>query len=514
MNLELHIKRLIVIYVLALSFLSFSSHATIRSEFLSVADSILLHSDPDEFDSLMRHYEILGYDYLKQGNYDSANVYLLKELEIKRLRLSPTDYKLGNLYVNLGVLNFRTWRFEKALEYYRMAEEIYRGIDNNYIDLGSIYVNEAIIYRLLGDYDKAELHCNNAIRIFSRQKSINYYYLKIAYYNLGLINENAEKYENAIESFTKCINYSRDRDTLHLLNSVAGIALCYEKLNRDSLALQFHESSIDIATDYYGEDSPKLSDYIMNFGLFKIEQLGQLKEGKELYDNALRLFIKMVGEKAEKTSRCLHNIAEYYYVYQGDIERSLQLLQHSLISAEPQFNDSSIYANPEINTERLNMRLLESMKLKGRVLLSSYYKSGLIMDLSSSLETYDLALQNIDKMRVRYGSENSRLIISKQQYSTFLEAIFVANLLYSLTDNSDYLQKSLEYNERAKAFSLLISIRNLKAKQFGRIPEELLDQENDLSRQLSLYEELIFEEKKRESIDQIKLETWEERLFW
>ena len=250
MIFELHMKRLIVIHLLFLSFLGNASHASIHSNLPTLTDSLLLHSNFDESDSLMRHYEILGYDYLKEGNYDSANVYLLKELEIKSLRLSPTDYKLGNLYVNLGVLNFRTWRFEEALDYYRKAEEIYRGIDNNYIDLGSIYVNEAIIYRILGDYEKAELHCNNAIRIFSRQKSINYYYLKIAYYNLGLINENAGRYENAIESFTKCINYSRDRDTLHLLNSVAGIALCYEKLNYDSLALQFHESSINIATAF------------------------------------------------------------------------------------------------------------------------------------------------------------------------------------------------------------------------------------------------------------------------
>lgn len=514
MTRRFNIKKQTVILLLGLALTYTYSFCAVNTLGSDAFDTLNLFMNPRLQDSLMRHYERTGYNYLKDGNYDSADYYLLKELEIKRIILSPTDIKLGNLYVNLGVLNFRIWRFEEALEYYRKAEEIYRGIDINYIDLGSIYVNEAIIYRLLGDYEKAELHCNNAIRIFSRQKKINYDYLKIAYYNLGLINQNTENYERAIESFTKCINYSRDRDTLNLLNSVSGIALCYEKLDKDSLAMHFHKTAINIAESFYGINSPEIADYLMNFGIFKIEKLGELNEGKELYDIALIKYKEMSGMKSEKTSRCLYNLGEYYYLYENSVSKSLQLLQQSLIAAESNFNDTSVYTNPQVNTDRLNIRLLETIKLKGLVLLSMYYETGILRYLVASLETYDLALQNIDKMRVRYGSEDSRLIISKQQFKTFQEAIHVANLLYSITDNPEYLQKSLEYNEKAKSFSLLIAIRNLKAKQFGGIPPELLEREKDVSRQLSLYEELIFEEKKKESPDQTKLEIWEERLFW
>ncbi len=515
MLLRLSAKTIFLFQLLIFCLVPITSSAFVSNGNLLQTDSLGSFIDIKSLDSIASVYEKIAHNYYQNGNYDSANVYYLKQLNsVKNKNLSSTDSYLGDLYINLGVMNFGQWRFEDALGYYRKAEEIYKGIDDDYIDLGSIYVNQAIIFRLLGDFDQAELHCNNAIRIFSRQPHLNYKYLNIAYYNLALINQYAENYTEAIKGFTKSINYNHARDTLIQINSLSGISFCYERLNNTSLAQQYHLSTIDLSKSYYGDNSIGIANYLMNYGLFNIEKLGNLKEGKRLIDLSLTMYLEGHGNKSDETSLCYYNLAEYYYIYNGNIEKSLTLLQKSLISAEPNFNDSSIYSNPEINTDRLNTRLIVTITLKGRILLDQYYKTNTIKNLVSSLETYELALQNIDKMRVRYGNENSRLIISKQQHKTFQEAIFVANLLYKLTNNAEYLQKSLDFNERAKAFSLLISIRNLKAKQFGGIPINLLEKEKDYARQLSLFEELIFEEKRKNSPNQLSIENWEEKLFW
>ncbi len=510
------IQLVIIVFVLLLVFIPVRSFPNSNStNYFQSKDTIDPFMPTDTLDSLMWLYDQEGYNYMLTGDYDQANIFLNKSLEIKKIRLSETDIQLGNSYVNLGVLYLQTWRFDDALLCYREAEQIYRRIDSNYINLGSVYVNEAIIYKHYGDYEKAKSFINNAIRIFSNRQKINYDLLKIAYYNLGNIEYSGGNFNEAINAYTRGKFFNRGNDTLDILLAFTSIALCYNSLDQDSLAQKYYESTIDLAQAYYGENNSQNARYLMNYGIFLIEKLGKHEEGRELYEISLKMFKDREGNKGEETSRCLYNIGEYYFIYLDNLDNSLRYLQESLIYAEPDFNDVSIYTNPELSSSRLNRRMLESLKLKGRVLLESYRKNGKIKDLTTSLETYDLVMQNLDKIRGRYNDEESRFIFSRQQYELFIQAITVANLLYTLTDNITYLQKSLEYNEKAKAFSLLISLRDLKAKQFGGLPIELLDKEKDLSRQLALYEERIFEEKRKDqNQDKVKLDLWEERLFW
>jgi len=101
-----------------------------------------------------------------------------------------------------------------------------------------------------------------------------------------------------------------------------------------------------------------------------------------------------------------------------------------------------------------------------------------------------------------YATKN---YISEKENSTFLNGIQVALLLYDQTNDEYYLRIAFSINERRKAFTLLASIRNVKAKQFGGIPANLLYEENTLAIQLAAYEELLYEEKKRSIPDQKKI---------
>jgi CHAT domain-containing protein len=483
-------------------------------QFQKSQDSLFRSVPFDTIDSLMNRYDEIGYFNMVNENFEQAEEYLLKSLEIKTKVLSETDYNLGNSYVNLGVLYYSTWRFEEALENYRQAELIYRRIDSSYFNLGSVYVNEAIVHRILGDYEKAKNYCNSGIRIYKKQKIINYNLLSTAYYNLGIIYQFAEEYNEAILSFTKSMQYNRELNRLHNLNIVSSIAICYDRLENNETSAKYYLDAINIANSIYGPESIENAPFLMNLGLFYIEKFKAFDKGKELYDESLNLYLKSGETNSTDISRCFYNIGEYYYIHNSEYDKALNSIQKSLIYAEPGFADTSRYANPTISSNILNIRLLESIKLKAKVLLDSYRNTGNIKDLVGSLETFELAIENIERIRIRYDSEESRFIISRQQYGTFANAIVVANLLYDLTQNPLYFQKAMEFNERAKAFSLLISIRNLAAQQFGGIPKNLLATEKDLSRQLALYEELIFEEKKKAEKDQMKIELWEEKLFW
>jgi CHAT domain-containing protein/tetratricopeptide (TPR) repeat protein len=461
----------------------------------------------------MKFYNNDGIKYLSKGDYENAESYLLKSLEIKKVILSETDRRLGNVYLNLGVLYQNTWRFDQAIDNFRLAEEIYRRIDSNYIDLGSLYVNEAIVFRILGDYNKAKQYCNNSIRIFNKQENIDYEKLQMAIFNLGVISGYSGELENAINYYKKSILIRRDDDLSKILGAYNNIALNYTELGNIEMAKKYYILTLELSEKINGKESPENAQYLLNYGIFLIENLDKDEEGFQLYQKALDMFLKRYGLNHTYTSHCYHNIGEYY-LKKNDFSSALNNFQKSLNAAEVSFTDTSIYSNPVLNEQKINFRILETLKKKAETFLLLYNESGNIKFLNESLKVYGLALEIIDSIRFNFQSEASRFIITSQQNETFLDAIYVACSLYEKTKNSNYLNTAFNISEKARAFSLLVSIRDFEAKEFGGIPQGLLNQETDLFRRLSLYDELIYEERKKNNPDKIKIDLWEEKLFW
>jgi CHAT domain-containing protein/Tfp pilus assembly protein PilF len=485
----------------------------IQAQKPALSDTNILNMPYEMLDSLMKYYNNYGIKYLSSGDYENAEDYLIKSLEIKKIILSETDRRLGNVYVNLGVLYQNTWRFDQALEHFRRAEEIYRRIDSNYIDLGSLYVNEAIVFRILGDFGKAKTFSNNSIRIFNKQENIDYDKLQMAYFNRGVISGNSGELEDAIDYYKKSILIRRNNDLDRILAAYNNIALCYTDLGNIELAQKYYILTLNLSEKISGKDNPENAQYLMNYGIFCIEKLEQNEEGFDLYKKALEMSLKKSGLKNTLTAQCYHNIGEYYLKIK-DYHSALNNFQNSLIAAETNFNDTLIYSNPVSNQKKVNFRILETLKKKAETFLLLYYETGSIKFLDECFKTYEIVLEIIDKIRFNFQTEESRFIITSKQNETYLKAIHVAGSLYEKTKNSIYLNKAFTISEKARAFSLLVSIRDFAAKEFGGIPEELLNQEKDLFRRLSLYDELIYEEKKKAKPDQVKIDLWEEKLFW
>jgi len=479
---------------------------------LSMQDTLLFTHPIDTLDSLMRYYNNLGVEYLRTGNYELAEEYLQKSLEIKKKILNENDRRLGNDHHNLGVLYEKIWKYELALKHYNDAEQIFQKIDSNYIHIGSIYLNKAIIYRKLQDYQKAIDYYHHALRIFNKQDSIDYEKLSILYNNLGIIYEFKGEYIKAIEHFEKSLLFDHNKTPLRQLNIYNGLALNYSKLNKPQIAKQYYEQTILIGKNKFGEDDYRLAGYYMNYGLFLIEVLKKYETGFDYYQKALRMFINKYGENDLLTILCLNNIGEYYLITER-IDSALYYFQIALKGAFPNSVSLSIESNPDINELSYNPRALATLKLKAKSLNNLYEMNFKLESLKLALETYLLVYVLIDEIRLKYESESSNFIISEKEDNTFLAGINVAEQLYRLTNDTAYKQIAFEINEKRIAFSLLTSIRKMEAKEFGGIPPHLLKQENDLYRQIAAYEELIYEEQRLTQPDKNRLSLWEERLF-
>ncbi|KPK87392.1 MAG: hypothetical protein AMS27_02550 [Bacteroides sp. SM23_62_1] len=478
----------------------------------NVIDTINFTHPIDTLDSLMRYYNSTGYKYLTQGDYELAKDNFIKSLDIKQKILSENDRRIGNDHHNLGVIYEKLWNYELALNHYNEAEKIFQNIDSNYVHIGSIYVNKAIIYRKLQDYQKAIDYYNHALRIFNKQDSIDYEKLSIVYYNLGIIYEFIDDYEKAINHFQQSLLFDHNKTPIRQLNIYNGLALNYSKLNNQEIAKKFYEQSIIMGENRFGKNDYRLASYYINYGLFLIENTNQYEIGFNYYKKALGILLDKYGENDLTTLLCLNNIGEYYLTI-GKIDSALYYIQKALIGAFPNSVILSKESNPNKEDLSFNPRALSTLKLKAKALNTNYSKDYNLKSLKLALETYLLVYVLIDEIRLKYENEVSNFIISEKEDDTFITGINISEMLYILTNDTNYKEIAFEINEKRIAFSLLTSIRKMEAKEFGGIPAHLLKEENDLYRQMAAYEELIYEEKRLVHPDKNRLYLWEERLF-
>jgi CHAT domain-containing protein len=82
-----------------------------------------------------------------------------------------------------------------------------------------------------------------------------------------------------------------------------------------------------------------------------------------------------------------------------------------------------------------------------------------------------------------------------------------------LTNKPEYFEKSFQFSERGKSASFLASLKDLKALDFGGIPDSLLRKEKNLKSELAAYNEFLFEAAESEDTDSAKIMLWEGKVF-
>ena len=195
------------------------------------------------------------------------------------------------------------------------------------------------------------------------------------------------------------------------------------------------------------------------------------------------------------------------------MDSALFYFQKSLIALSPEFNDTSIGSNPDIDKVLSKTHLLSSLKNKAFTLsiLASLNKN--TTNYKLSLATYDIAIETINQIRSGYLSEESKLFLADNEFETFSNALQTSFELYKLTNEQKYLEKAFNYSESGKSAILTEALKNIHALNIGGIPDNLILKEKQLEKSIWAYEELIYEENKKKNPDNNKLEYWSKYLF-
>lgn len=461
-------------------------------------------------DSLLQEQFNRAVGFLRNGEFQySVQSFKNAIITINKSELSDSVL-IYRTYVNFGVLLNRVGNWKSSLDYYNKAENFtIIKFGNNSNKLIPVYINKGTIFNNFGDIVKAQNYYEKALSLLEVEG--NSKWLSQTYNNLGVILYKKGNYSESLKYYLRTLKLKQYSKSLNASTTYTNIANCYKKLKDYNEADKYFSKSINVVTESEGPEFYLLGDHYLNYAVFQ-DEIGNSKNVLSYLKLAYAVYVKNFGEKHPDTAHCLKNFGDYFSK-RNDHLNALKYYQKALIAEVDNFNNSTVYINPTMDELDPQLSILDILKPKANTLQELYSKTNSISDLDYSLQTYDLCLDIIDKIRIAYQDEESKFALSKNEKDTYTEAIEIAVELYQLTKDVKYKEKAFRYAERSKSASLLSSLNDVNAKNFGGISIELQEQERNLKLGIAKYRELVHEERRKQTPNRDTITSWQNVLF-
>lgn len=476
------------------------------------ASAFIVRKEAGVQDSLL--YKIvnnLGYVCIETGDFLSAEKYLKEAIKVAEDVYSFSDQRTARPIINLASLYTTIGDAVNALKYLDMAEKILSefGASEN---LCILYMNKAILFKQAGDFDKSKRYYLQSLHLSEAIKTILPQTLVLLYNNVGSFYDMMGNYEESIKYYQKALKVAKIGTNLYLPLIYMNLGINYSKKNLCKQAERNFSKALDNQIANTNSEHYMVANIHIRYGEFCLHCLHDTPKALQHFQEALRIARLNYGEKNSTTALC------YYYLglsFETDMqyEEALKYYQKALISFNDKFDSENSAENPKISNIHPGLNLIETLKHKGIVLKLIYQKYHRTQDLVFSLKAFKLAESIMEKIRQGYSSEQSKVSLVSKEAEIYEHIIDNTFALWKLTDDYTYLQLAFETMERSKASILLSSIRNIEASEFGGIPIDLSQLERRLKREISFYQENIYEEKRSRNPDLRKISTWEQILF-
>jgi CHAT domain-containing protein/tetratricopeptide (TPR) repeat protein len=450
------------------------------------------------------------------GDMVKAEGILLAILDSK---MKIPDVYLSAIYNNLLAINVMMGRYEKALDYCSKAESITFEENNEQAAIAAICINKAMIYRARKSYDQSIQYLDKSIRIYNKLAVNNdrnlLQNLSSAYLNIGIVYYELKKYSIAREYLEKSAKLKVENNLSGLALVNQNLAMIFARTGNVDKAEEYYLLSISDFKKEYGEGYYKLIDAYFDFGLY-LRSTGKNKESLEIHRKALSISQNNFGAKHTFVSLADKLIGDYY-LNQAGVDSALFYYQRALIAVVKDFNDTDIFSNPSIDSAIFNIRLLDNLKSKAIALrlYSGQQKSSSLKLRSAEkgLETIELTMQLIDRIRNSFLTEESRIYLAENEKETYITGVQIARDLYDISGDRSALTKMYDIAKKAKAAVLRNEISENELSFTAGIPDSLRKKREELSGNIAAYNNLILEETRKIKPDNKKIIFWKDALF-
>jgi len=465
------------------------------------------------------------------GDFDKSLENFDQLYKLRQKIYGQKSSRLVSALVNMGIQYKNLQNFDKAIDAYNKAEKLF--IDEfgeSYSLLGGVYINLGIVYKLMGDYSQALEYQKNAYRILKKDSTTFQDLFQTSKYNIAetqlKLGHNAEAIKFAQSNLKTTL--SRLKPRLYDL-----IALAYRNEGKYELAEQNYLNAIESWIKLYGEGNIELISQYLAYSSFLMSQKNY--EKALLYSSkAKSIVLKFYGEKSATHAEVQANFGDYYYLKNSEagqiddfraqrkkyLNEAIQYYQNAVVSLVDSFQIKDPFVEPPLRNVISDIQLVDVLKKKAQsmekladIFLSEFDSKNSIKYYNASLKSLSNAIELIHRLQIGFENEDSKFFLSQNQESTFSEAIKISYKLYNQTKKTEYIEQAFEFSERSKSSNLLASVKDVKAKEFGGIPDSLLKRENILKSNIANYNSMLFEENHNAAPDSQKVNLYSAKIF-
>jgi CHAT domain-containing protein len=514
---------------LALIYAQQKNTAAYKAEVL-VALNLAQNKLPKDDTTAAKIYQIVGTDFYKQQQNDSALIYLQQSKSIyyktyvwpSYIRVCRTLAIMGqatNDFVLMknniddaylvvvaqlnsppemeaalqqlyGVLYYRTGSYERALEAMQRGLSLTEKNTKTKEDTLTIinyYNNIGLLYLEVGDIVKSEDYSLNA-----KSLSItlgDFYRAAMINYNIAESFKLREDYEKAYKAYKTALNlllktpdFKTNADAARLyINLCNGIAEVAPKLGKNIEALEMLTSNLKA----HQKDRFRLEDTYRVLGMYQLKN-NNIDLAQEAFQSSLSSAISIYGQT--------HPIVARAYQYLGDCAMAEQQPKKALAFYER--GQKSLFANIE-KADIARLPSSENISDKETYLSLLYNRALCHYELNEKEQAYIVAQQAvalIDQFRNSVQAEGSKLFIQRKVmpiYELTLKITFDRYL--SQPQDGKNIEDAFYLMEKSKGLLLLDALKSEQARKDGNIPKDLLLEERRLLREIARVEKTIFE---------------------
>lgn len=479
-------KLKLLIFFFFIHFSSFAQHITLSEIYNKKVKTE--HLSLEEKENLLR--DLLQDKKVKTDTLELVEIYrnLIRELHFSDLKKSFSYIeKIENIAMILGdpdIENFKKNRLNRIVflykdqKYYKCLDAIdiyFKRYPKEVLDHGKVYRVVGNVYSELGDFKKAIDNYDKSASIFKAEKRHRQLYKTLV--------SKLEILVNAYDSIYlfKVLNIENQLDSISLLKEIKindkiaaywNLGSFYDSNELFSKAKDNYKKSLQLSE--FSEDSSKISTSYMNLGIISKKE-SQIQIAKNYLDKA-----HMYSSYDEPA--ILNNFADLYKIennheqalihYQKAITQALQI-------AELDYKKLPDFSHLEFSSNKIDV--LGYLIDKANGWIAYYNAEGKSEYLKYALETFTLADQLIDVIYVESREDLSKLFWRKKGATFYPKAVEVCHRLQKP-------EKAFFFIEKNKAMLLLENMTNATAKRLSKLPENILEREQNLIKKIKSLE--------------------------
>ncbi|MEP5611901.1 MAG: CHAT domain-containing tetratricopeptide repeat protein [Cyclobacteriaceae bacterium] len=436
-------------------------------------------------------------DY-RTGKFEKA-LERMNEIIPEVERYYPNQQIHANVMKVKGIVFINMGNYDSTVYYYKRSLEIANGIpDFPQRPLGFTLNNLGHIYSVLGQYDLSREYHNRALELRKRIHN-NKPHMDVAqsYLNFGNIEYFTGNIDTALSYWDNVVDITESTKSANLSYSsmaLSNLGEVYKEQGELEKALKYTSKSLKVKRAYYGENHTRTANSYATYASALLE-LNRTEEAIENFEKSISIKIASVGTKHPDLAEIFNNYGRLF-LSKGEHKKAVEYFQKSLIANVPAFEDSvDVNSTPDVGAYLSPIILMDSYELK----LSVAKKSPDLVSHDFIERHLNSADQFIKAIRINTTTASDQIQLGERFSQIYEYGLEHAINKYALNPSIEVAEKAFEFFEKNKSIALNFSLKENDARNYLDMPAGLIKELDSIRRMIESTQTYLLSHKEDDS---------------